>query len=680
MKYSPEHFMNRELSWLEFNDRVLEEAVLDKNPLFEKLKFLAITSSNMDEFFMVRVAGLKAQIEENFTKRDISGLLPIDQMTQIKSRVKKIIEKQYESFNHLIKKELPKQGFTFKKYAELGDKQRKFADNYYNETLFPILTPMAIDSSRPFPHLLNKSLNIMAKLSVEEETHFSIVQVPSIAGRFIEIPEKDGRTFIFTEDLIKAHINSLFTGFSIEVASEFRLTRDGDMIIDEDEADDLLIEIENSLKKRQWGSPVRLEVNSDIDESILSYLKESLNLHSSNVYKMNGALDLTFLFAFTGISNVDASLKFKPQPPLAHPAFNNDESIFSNIKKGDILFHHPYETFDYVVELIEKAANDSKVLAIKQTLYRVSGNSPIVQSLIKAANKGKQVTVLVEIKARFDEERNIKWAKKLENSGCHVIYGLKGLKTHAKCLLVVRRESDGIRRYVHFGTGNYNDSTAKLYTDMGLLTCKEEYCIDASNLFNKLTGFSNPKSWQKLAVAPEGLRSRFETLIEKEMEHAKNGKEAKIIVKVNSLVDKKIIEKLYDASSAGVKVQLIVRGACCLKPGIKNISENIEVYSVIGRYLEHTRVYCFHNNGKSKMYLSSADWMTRNLDRRVETLFPIESENNRKKVMELIDLNLKDNYNQRIGKSDGTYERYTGGKGTFNSHIEFYKITKKRLK
>ncbi|MBZ4683522.1 MAG: Polyphosphate kinase [Fusobacteriales bacterium] len=676
MAYSKEHFFNRELSWLYFNERVLDEAILDKNPLFERLKFIAITSSNLDEFFMIRVAGLKAQIEENYMKTDISGLTPNEQMEKIKNRVKKLVEKQYNCLMNTLFPELEKQNIFIKKYENLSNKEKEFVENYFNETLFPILTPMAIDASRPFPHLINKSLNIMTKLLVDGENRFSIIQVPNIINRFLELPSKNKREFILIEDIIKANIDKLFTGYKIDIAGEFRITRDGDMIIDEDEADDLLIEIENSLQKRKWGSPVRLEVKENLDNEILEFLTTSLNLHSSNIYKLNGPLDLTFLFSFCSI-NSDKSLEYKPQPPILNKAFSKEESMFSSIRKKDIILHHPYDSFETIIDLIEVAANDPKVLAIKQTLYRVSGNSPIVKSLIKAAKNGKQVTVLVEIKARFDEERNIKWAKKLENSGCHVIYGLKGLKTHAKCLLIVRNESNGIRRYVHFGTGNYNDSTANLYTDLGFITCKEEYCIDATNLFNKLTGFSSPKSWYKLSIAPEGLRTKLYKLIEKEIINAKEGREGKIIAKMNSLVDKEIIEKLYDASKAGVKITLIVRGACCLLPEIKGLSENIKVYSIVGRYLEHSRIYYFFNNNNPKIYLSSADLMTRNLDRRIETFFSIEDKDAKEFIETILDYNLKDNYNSRIIKSDGSYELVKNKHKIFNCHKEFYLLTKK---
>ncbi|TDT69776.1 polyphosphate kinase [Hypnocyclicus thermotrophus] len=676
MVYSNKNFFNRELSWLYFNERVLDEAILDKNPLVERLKFIAITSSNLDEFFMIRVAGLKAQIEENYIKTDISGLTPNEQMEKIKIKVKKLVEKQYNCIINTLFPELEKENIFIKKYNELSLKQKDFVENYFNETIFPILTPMAIDASRPFPHLINKSLNIMTKLLIDGENRFSIIQVPTIINRFLELPSKNTKEFILIEDIIKANINKLFTGYKIDITGEFRITRDGDMIIDEDEADDLLIEIENSLQKRKWGSPVRLEVKEDLDNDILEFLTESLNLHISNIYKLNGPLDLTFLFSFCNINN-NKNLEFKPQPPILSKAFSKEESIFSSIRKKDIILHHPYDSFSPIIDLIEVAANDPKVLAIKQTLYRVSGDSPIVKSLIKAAKNGKQVTVLVEIKARFDEERNIKWARKLEKSGCHVVYGLKGLKTHAKCLLIVRNENNGIRRYVHFGTGNYNDSTAKLYTDLGFITCKEEYCIDATNLFNKLTGFSSPKSWHKLSIAPEGLRNKLYKLIDKEILNAKEGREGKIIAKMNSLVDKEIIEKLYDASNAGVKITLIIRGACCLLPEVKGLSENIKVYSIVGRYLEHSRIYYFFNNNNPKIYLSSADLMTRNLDRRIETFFPIEDKEAIDLIKMILEYNLKDNYNSRIIKSDGSYELIKNKHKTFNCHKEFYSFTKK---
>ena len=664
-------FINRELSWLQFNQRVLEEGMDKKTPLLERCKFLAITTSNMDEFFMVRVAGLMAQVQENVHKRDISGMLPQEQLEKINENVRKFLKEKYSVFNHSIIPKLGKEGIQFKEYRQVDGNQKKFLEKLYEETIFPILTPMAIDASRPFPHLLNMSLNLVVRLSKGEEHFYSVVQVPGILKRYIELPTAKGREFILLEDIIKSRIDTLFIGYKVENVNEFRITRNGDLTIDEDDVEDLLLEIEEKIKKRKWGFPVRLEVTKNIHDDILDFLVENINIEKEWIYKFDGPLDLNFLMKFSGI-NGHEELKFEDRTPRLHPDLK-DKDIFEVISEKDIILHHPYQTFSHIVELVDRAAEDPRVLAIKQTLYRVSGDSPIIKSLIKAINNGKQVTVLVELKARFDEERNIMWAKELEKAGCHVVYGLKGLKTHAKCLLIVRKEEAGIRRYVHFGTGNYNDTTAKLYTDIGLLTSDEELCRDASNLFNKLTGFFGQNKWKKISVAPEGLREKFYELIDREIEFSKSGKGARIIAKMNSLVDKGIIEKLYEANCAGVKIDLVVRGACCLRSGVKNLSENINVYSIVGRYLEHSRIYYFENNGESEIYLSSADWMGRNLNRRVESLFPLEDRECFQQVLNALDCNLKDNVKSRKQNPDGTYDRVNSAKIKFNCQDELYK-------
>lgn len=677
MIYTGEHFFNRELSWLEFNQRVLEEAEDKSNPLLERLKFLAIASSNLDEFFMIRVAGLKEQIEFGYKKKDISGISPKNQLKLIRERVVEFVAEQYSYLNRSLMPKLEKEGIFFVDYVDLSDEQKKFITEYFKENIFPILTPMAIDSGRPFPLLLNKSLNLVVKLQNEEkEELFSVVQVPSILSRFIQVPSEKGNKFILLEEVIKGNIECMFEGYKIKEVSYFRITRDSDMNIEEDEAEDLLKEIENSLKMRKWGVPVRLEIKNDMDNSLKKFLMGVLDVGEERIYNINGPIDLTFLMKFYGIEGYE-KLRFEKNYPNKSVEFFGEKSMFDVIRKKDVVLHHPYETFDHVVEFVKEAAEDPKVLAIKQTLYRVSGSSPIVNSLIKAVENGKQVTVLIELKARFDEERNINWAKKLEKAGCHVVYGLAGLKTHAKVLLVVRRDEDGIRRYLHLGTGNYNDSTAKIYTDIGFFTSKESYCSDASNMFNILTGFSKPLMWKKLSLAPFAMRGEFYRLIKSEIESVKEGKNGRIIFKMNSLVDKEMIEALYEAAQSGVKIDLIVRGMCCLKSCMEGISENIRVISIVGRYLEHSRIYYFENGGNPKIYLSSADLMERNLDWRIETLFPIEEQEIKEKIKKILELNIEDCIKSRVQNVNGKYERIDKrGKKNINAQEIFYNSAK----
>lgn len=673
--YSKDSFFNRDLSWLEFNNRVLDEAEKDSNPLLEKIKFLAISSSNLDEFYMIRVSGIIAQLKENYEKADFSGISPSEQLEAIKNKVSSFIKTQDRVFSEL-KNELKKENIILTDYSKIPEEVKVEFRDYYKSFIFPVLTPLAIDASRPFPFLLNKSLNIVVRLSREGEDFFCIIQVPQILKRFKEF-NKDGKKYLVQlEDIIRDNLGTLFEGYEVIESALFRLTRDAEMIIDEDEAEDLLIEIKNSLQQRKWGEPVRLELNKNTPMVLLDFLLETFDNPYLHLIEYSAPLELNFLFDLASLHGFE-HLKYEKQEPIFYNNFNEEETIFKAIRKGDILLHHPFDSFDHVVKLVEEAATDKKVLAIKQTLYRVSGDSPIIKSLIKAANNGKQVTVLVELKARFDEERNIMWATSLEDAGCHVIYGLKGLKTHCKCLLIVRKESEGIRRYVHFGTGNYNDSTAKMYTDLSLLTCKEELCIDASNLFNKLSGFSCYSDWLKLGVAPEYLRDAFYDYIDNEIINAQRGKKAYITAKMNSLADQGMIEKLYEASKAGVKIKLIIRGICCLKPGVEGLSENIEVYSLVGRFLEHTRIFNFYNSGDNKVFLSSADWMTRNLNRRVEVLFPIEDINCRKEVINILDSALKDTVNLRKLSSEGTYTSIKS-KENYNSHIELYKNSLKK--
>lgn len=683
---NPEFYINRELSWLEFNDRVLDEARDKSNPLFERIKFLSITSSNLDEFFMIRVASLKDQVKAGYTKIDIAGLTPKQQLKQISLRTHVLVEKQYNTLNRSLIPLLGKNGIRILSRAELGDAQKSFIHDYFDEMLYPVLTPMAVDSSRPFPLILSKSLNIgiLLKHSDGDKGYmFATVQVPSGLPRMIELPgvaEKSARYFIFLEEIIMMFLDTLFTGREIICAYPYRITRNADLTLDEEEAEDLLQEIQKSLKKRNWGAGIRLEVDHQTDERLLNILKSALEIHKGDIYYIKGPIDLTFLMKLSSMEGY-RHLKYRPYKPKYPQALSGEEDIFQAIGRKDIFVHHPYDSFSPVVEFIEKASKDPDVLAIKQTLYRVSGNSPIVRALEQAAESGKQVMVLLEVKARFDEERNIQWAKRLEQAGCHVIYGLVGLKTHCKITLVVRREESGIKRYVHLGTGNYNDITATLYTDMGLFTVNEYIGADASAVFNMLSGYSEPPQWYKLEAAPVGLRKKLLALIENERQNALAGKKAVIVAKMNSLVDRELISALYGASSAGVEIKLIVRGICCLRPGIKGVSENIAVISIVGRFLEHSRINYFYNDGRQDIYLSSADWMPRNLDGRVELLFPVEDSDIKAKILDIIDIELLDTMKARVLEQSGRYKKIDRrGKKSLDSQMYFCKMAGREAK
>ena len=661
--YKPEVYENREVSWLKFNERILGEARDKENLLFERLKFLSITASNLDEFFMVRVASLKDMVHADYTKKDIAGLSAKEQLAKITVLTHEMIEKQYSTYNRSLLPQLAANGLkVISRHEDLDEEQQKFVDYYFRENIYPVLTPMAVDSSRPFPLIRNKTLNIGAILKKKNEKkaeeEFATVQVPAVLPRIIRLPnDKEGNLqVILLEQVIERNISALFLSYDVICAHPYRIMRNADLAIDEDEAEDLLQEIQKQIKKRQWGEAIRLEVEDGMEAALLKILKKELRIKGDDIYKINGPLDLTFLMKMYGMEGFD-HLRDPKHIPAAVPGLHGDYNIFEEISKGDILLHHPYQSFDPVVNLIKKAAADPQVLAIKQTLYRVSGNSPIIAALAQAAENGKQVSVLVELKARFDEENNIVWAKKLEQAGCHVIYGLVGLKTHSKITLVVRLEEEGIRRYVHLGTGNYNDATAKLYTDLGLLTCSQAIGEDATAVFNMLSGYSEPLHWNKLSLAPLWLRDTFLELIARERDNALAGKEAKIIAKMNSLCDKEIIDALYDASKAGVKIELIVRGICCLKTGIAGVSENITVRSIVGTFLEHSRIFYFWNDGKEEVYCASADWMPRNLDRRVEILFPIDHDTLKEQVIEILKVLLADNVKAQIMQPDGTYER-----------------------
>lgn len=652
-------FINRELSWLEFDARVLGEAEDVLNPLFERLKFLSITASNLDEFFMVRVASLKDMVNAGYTKKDIAGMTAAEQLAALDERTHAFVKRQYKIYNDELVPALAREGFhIIGSHEELTHEQEIFVDKYFHEDVYPVLTPMAVDSSRPFPLIRNKTLNIAAllkKKNGDDGTEFATVQVPSVLPRFVRLPgEQD--TVILLEEIIERNIDKLFLNYDILCAYPYRIMRNADLSIDEEDAADLLKEIEKQLKKRQWGQAIRLEVQGNIDKQLLKRLKSELNITDSDIYRIDGPLDLTFLMKLYGSFDY-AKLKTPKYMPAPVPELMNGKNIFEAVREGDILLHHPYQTFDPVVDFVRQAANDPGVLAIKQTLYRVSGNSPIVAALAAAAENGKQVSVLVELKARFDEENNIIWARKLEQAGCHVIYGLVGLKTHSKITLAVRREEDGIRRYVHLGTGNYNDSTAKLYCDMGLFTCSPAIGEDATAVFNMLSGYSEPVGWNKLSLAPLWLRDRFHYLVEREIRHAREGQEAHIIAKMNSVCDKDIIELMYKASKAGVKIELIVRGICCLIPQLEGVSENITVRSIVGTFLEHSRIFYFENGGNPEIYMASADWMSRNLDRRVEIMFPVEDAKLKKEVKHILDVQLADNVKAQLMQPDGSYVR-----------------------
>lgn len=674
----PEYYENRELSWLKFDHRVLNEARDKSIPLLERLKFVSITSSNLDEFFMVRVASLKDMVHAGYKKTDIAGMTAQEQLEAINKDTRALVELQYSTYNRSLVPMLSNHGIEILgTHEELNQEQAEYVDHYFQENVYPVLTPMAVDASRPFPLIQNKSLNIAALLSKKDEkkgeTEFATVQVPSVLSRIVQIPSaKEGvKTFLLLEQIIERNIQQLFLNYNVLCAYPYRIMRNADLSIDEDEAEDLLQEIQKQLKKRQWGEVIRLEVEEKIDKRLLQILKQDLHIAQEDIFKIGGPLDLTFLMKMYGLEGAD-DLRYAPYKPQRVPQITPGEDIFAVIRKGDVLLHHPYQTFDPVVDFIRQASVDPNVLAIKQTLYRVSGNSPIIASLAQAAENGKQVSVLVELKARFDEENNIVWAKKLEKAGCHVIYGLVGLKTHSKIALVVRREEDGIRRYVHLGTGNYNDSTAKLYTDLGIFTCSEAIGEDATAVFNMLSGYSEPLSWNKLVVAPIWLRKRFLKLIKREMKQAQEGKEAFIKAKMNSLCDRDVIAALYEASAAGVKIELVVRGICCLKTGIPGVSENITVHSIVGNFLEHSRIFWFHNDGQEEIYMGSADWMPRNLDRRVEIMFPVEDERLMDQVRHVLETQLADNTKAHILKPDGTYEKVDKrGKKLVDSQQQF---------
>jgi polyphosphate kinase len=677
----PQYYLNRELSWLEFNSRVLNEACDVRTPLLERLKFLAIFCSNLDEFFMVRVAALKQQVEAKVTKLTFDGRTPQQQLDEIRFALHPMVAQQHQHFQQVLLPQLANHGIHILDYIELNQKQRNYLDNYFEEQIFPVLTPLAVDPSHPFPYISNLSLNlaVVVKNPETEEEFFARVKVPKVLPRFLPLPPElgihhDGQPANWTgvpmEQAIAHNLESLFPGMNIQEYHPFRITRDADLALEEDEADDLLLAIEQELRKRRvGGSPVRLEIQSQTPEPIRTRLLQDLELSESDVYEVDGLLGLRDLMYFMALPL--PALKDAPWRSVVHPRLQRikepildadvveveeGKDFFSVIRERDLLVHHPYQSFSTsVVRFITHAAHDPDVLAIKMTLYRTSGDSPIVNALIAAAENGKQVSVLVELKARFDEENNIYWARRLERVGVHVVYGLVGLKTHSKVVMVVRREKDLIRRYVHIGTGNYNSKTARLYTDLGLFSCREELGADVTDLFNFLTGYSRQKSYRQLLVAPVNMRDRFLALIRREIENAQNGFTGRIVAKMNSLVDPQIIATLYEASRAGVQIDLNVRGVCCLRPGLKDISENIRVISIIGRFLEHSRIFYFYNNGQEEIFIGSADWMPRNLDRRVEAIVPVLEPDIAKDLQEVLGILLADNRQAWELQPNGSY-------------------------
>lgn len=669
---NPKNYNNRELSWLAFNERVLEEALDERNPLLERLKFLSIFSSNLDEFFMVRVAGLKDQVKAGFNRpENKAGMTPKQQLQKIGAKAHRLVEMQNSLFQDVIIPELKEEKVELLNMEQLSSAQLLRLETFFEEEIFPVLTPMAVDAYRPFPMLLNKSLNLAVSLLDEHEMDedaqqkTAIVQVPAVLDRFIQLEDtkEDELHFVLLEDIISHYIYKLFRGYQIKSVTVFRITRNADMTIHEEGARDLLKEIEKELKKRKWGAAIRLEIpKQEYDYKMITFLTETLDIHRKDVYEIDGPIDMTRMMQFYKLVAAKREhLVYEtliPQPPAE---IGTDEDLFDAINDRDIFLHHPYESFEPIVDFVSKAADDPDVLAIKQTLYRVSGDSPIIDALKRAAEKGKQVTVLFELKARFDEENNVQWAKELEKSGCHVIYGMTHLKTHSKITLVVRKRHNRIERFVHLGTGNYNDQTAKLYTDMGLFTSKRKFGIDATNFFNYLSGYTEKPTFHHLSVAPFDIRSDIISMIDEEIRLHKRHGNGRIIMKMNSITDKPIIQKLYEASIAGVQIDLIIRGICCLRPGIKGVSENIRVRSIVGRYLEHTRIYYFHHNGEEKIQLSSADMMTRNMEKRVEILFPIFDGPIKRRIRGILDVMLRDNSKAREQDENGVYHYVTRG-------------------
>ena len=677
-----EYYTNRELSWLGFNNRILGEARDASLPLFERLKFLSITASNLDEFFMIRVASLKDMVHAGYTKKDISGMTASEQLKKILKETHELVDLQYSTYNRSLIPALKKRGLKIiSEHESLSEEQKKFVDAYFEENVYPVLTPMAMDSSRPFPLIRNKTLNIGALICRKDgkEKHktldFATVQVPSVLPRIVELPEgKDGeKRVILLEEIIERNIGQLFLSYDVVCAHPYRVMRNADLSIDEDEAEDLLKEIQKQLKKRQWGEVIRLEIEGKIDKRLLDILKEEFAVKDSDVFEIGGPLDLTFLMKLYGMEGFE-DCKVKKYIPQPVPALMNDDSIFANIRKGDILLHHPYMTFDPVVDFVKQAAKDPNVLAIKQTLYRVSGNSPIIAALAQAAENGKQVSVLVELKARFDEENNIAWSRMLEDAGCHVIYGLDGYKVHSKLCLITRKSGTRIEYITQIGTGNYNEKTSRLYTDLSLITSNSEIGLEAFEVFQALSLGETVEQTDVLFVAPNCLQNKVLDRIDREIKLTKEGKKGYLGFKLNSLTDKRIIDKLIEASQAGVQIDMVVRGICCLQPGIPGYTDHIRIISIVGRYLEHSRIYIFGTGDREEIYISSADFMTRNTLRRVEVSVPIFNSKLREELKEMFGLMLSDNVKARELGADGTYRKVSTGDTQLNSQEVLFQI------
>ncbi len=685
---APENFINRELSWLEFNRRVLEEAQDANQPLVERVKFLTIFSSNLDEFFEIRVAGIKQQIESETSKIGPDGLSPTETFNRIEKMVRKLVGTQYALWKNELLPALTRNGIRVREMSELSAKRAAWALRYFQQEVFPMLTPLAVDASHPFPQLLNKSHNLLvrARTKRQGEPLHAIVQVPRVLPRLILMPrgksENEPWDYIYLASLIKHHIAELFPGLILDDVHAFRVTRNSDLYIDDEEAENLLRTIEQELRRSSRGDAVRLEVEADCPKDFLGLLLEFFDLSEADAYKLDGPLSMTHLMPLV-TNDAFGNLKDRPFQPARDPALPKHADFFEVLRRQDVLLHHPYDSFDPVVEFIEAAANDPQVLAIKITLYRTSGDSPIVEALIHAANAGKQVTAIVELRARFDEAVNIQWARRLEEAGAHVIYGVVGLKTHCKALLVVRRDADRLRNYVHLGTGNYHPRTARIYTDFSLLTSEPELTDEVAIVFNTLTGLAGYPGLKKLMVAPFDLKQRLIGLIERERDHARAGKPARIVAKLNSLVDQDVIEKLYEASCADVTIDLIVRGICCLRPKIPRLSENIRVISIVGRFLEHSRIYYFANGGEPDLFLASADWMPRNFLRRIEITFPIESLPLRAHIInEILPNFLHDRVKSRELQPDGSYRRLRpeGQEPRSQAQLHFRERSRRRMK
>ncbi|WP_407366036.1 RNA degradosome polyphosphate kinase [Limosilactobacillus oris] len=698
--YKPENYVNRELSWIDFNGRVLGEATDVSNPLLERANFLGITQSNVDEFFMVRVASLHKLAAANVTTTDASGLTPEEQLNAVNRKEHRMVQERYEIYNQQIIPQLAKEQIDILHIKDLDQKQYEFIRRYFNDELMPVLTPMADDSSRPFPFISNSSLNIAISLRrdptaqqpgkhetlegdqevnkkqnephddrQEAEIKFATVRVPEIYKRLVRLPGENN--FILIDELVKEFLSLLFPGYQILATATYRVMRDMDLDVAEEDTSDLLRAVKHQLREREHGQVMRLEVEDTIDEWLEDQLIDNLHVSERSIYRVDGPVDLTFLKKLSGMVDGHADLRFKPFKPYLNPQLDMEHNIFKAIRQKDYLVQHPYDNFDAVVNFIHQAATDPAVLAIKMTLYRVSCNSPIIKYLGMAAQQGKQVTVLVEVKARFDEQNNVRWAQRLEQMGCHVIYGLVGLKTHCKVALVIRRDEDGLRRYMHLGTGNYNDVTAHFYTDMGLFTCAHELGVDMTNLFNMLSGFARPPYFYQLRVSPDGIRNFINQKIDDQIAVAKSGNPALIRMKMNSLSDKQIIAHLYDAAANGVKVQLLVRGITCLRNDLPELHGNIEVHSIVGRFLEHSRIYYFESNGHEEIYLASADMMTRNLNRRVEELYPVTQADTKARAIQIFDIMWRDNVKTRVLEGDH-YERLDrDGAAPFNSQEYF---------